>query len=318
MDGKINREPERLSAYLNIMGKAIGIKGEKLYLLEKDLYLAIILKELQNTKFHENLVFKGGTCLAKAYLDYHRFSEDLDFTWKNQEIFEGKSMKEIRKICSGHIAEIGNALAEISEKYGFDFRFEKHNLGYVQLGGSSKMVTFIVWFDSSQGRRSMIKVQINFMEDLEFPVEKKKLNSPASNFPDNERVYFREFLEFYDDLDYYVYDIKEIACEKIRTLLTRKTAKVRDLFDLYFIHKKFGVDAIKLKKEWIKKIRFAMDNYEKYSENYKTKSALTKEDFVLGDIDYLLLAAIDKEDFEIFVTEFLDKLENETNAVFNK
>lgn len=112
-------------------------------------------------------------------------------------------------------------------------------------------------------------------------------------------------------------DIKEIACEKIRTLLTRRTAKVRDIFDPYFIHKKFGVDTVKLKKEWIKKIRFAVDNYEKYSENYKTRSALTKDDFVLEDIDYLLLKAIDKEDFEIFVTEFLNKLNNDTAVLFN-
>lgn len=307
---------EKVKEFCKSAGKSLATTSE--YLIEKDLYLTIILKELQKTEFHKNLVFKGGTCLAKAYLNYHRFSEDLDFTWKSHEILKGKSMKQIRKICSGHINKIGKLLVEISEKYLFDFKFEKHNRAYVQLGGSSKMATFILWFDSAQGRRSMIKIQVNFMEDMEFPVEKKKLNPPAFNFPDNERVYFKEFLEFYDDLDYYVYDIKEIASEKIRALLTRKTAKVKDLFDLYFIQKKFGVDAIKLKKEWIKKIRFAIDNYKKYGDNFKTRIAPTKDDFVLEDIDYLLLAAVDKEDFNTFVTEFLNKLENETNTVFNK
>lgn len=318
MDEKFNWEIKRLNAYLNVMRDVLGVKDESKYLIEKDLYLTIILKELQNTKFHENLVFKGGTCLAKAYLNYHRFSEDLDFTWKNQEIFNGKSMKQIRKMCSTLINEIGNTLAEISEKYGFDFKFEKSDGNYVHFKGSNKMVAFVVWFDSIQERRSMIKIEINFMENLEFPVEKKRLNPLTLNFPDNERIYFKEFLEFYDNLNYYAYDIREIACEKIRTLLTRKTAKVRDLFDLYLIHKKFGVDSVGLKKMWTKKIKFSVDNYERYSENYNARKMLTKDDFVLEEIEYLLLTDIDKSDFEIFVTKFLNQLNNEAIALFNK
>ncbi len=70
----------------------------------------------------------------------------------------------IRKICSGHITGIWNALVEISEKYGFDFRFEKHNREYVPPGGSSKMVTFIVWFNSTQGRRSYLKKQVKAIQ----------------------------------------------------------------------------------------------------------------------------------------------------------
>lgn len=73
---------EKVREFCKSTGELLGTKSEPL--IEKDLYLTIILAELQNTKLHENLVFKGGTCLAKAYLNYHRFSEDLDFTWKDQ------------------------------------------------------------------------------------------------------------------------------------------------------------------------------------------------------------------------------------------
>ncbi len=86
------------------------------------------------------MVLKGGTCLAKVYLNYHKFSEDLDFTWKEQENLKGKSMKQIRKICSGLIDGIGITLVEISERCGFDFKFEKDNRRYVQLGGSNKKI----------------------------------------------------------------------------------------------------------------------------------------------------------------------------------
>jgi predicted nucleotidyltransferase component of viral defense system len=47
-------------------------------MLEKDYYLTTFLSNI--SKLSENLVFKGGTCLNKIYFDYHRLSEDLDFT----------------------------------------------------------------------------------------------------------------------------------------------------------------------------------------------------------------------------------------------
>ena len=57
-----------------------------LELIEKDFYLNILLSKIN----FEEYVFKGGTCLAKAYLDYFRFSEDLDFTFFDQKLWEGR------------------------------------------------------------------------------------------------------------------------------------------------------------------------------------------------------------------------------------
>jgi predicted nucleotidyltransferase component of viral defense system len=57
---------------------------EQTELVEKDVILHQILTDLsKNTYFFDNFVFKGGTCLTKCYLGYYRFSEDIDFTWKN-------------------------------------------------------------------------------------------------------------------------------------------------------------------------------------------------------------------------------------------
>jgi predicted nucleotidyltransferase component of viral defense system len=53
-------------------------------IVEKDLYLHDLLSNLFSDQyFKENFLFKGGTCLVKCYLGYYRFSEDIDFTWKN-------------------------------------------------------------------------------------------------------------------------------------------------------------------------------------------------------------------------------------------
>ena len=97
-------------------------------LIEKDLILHQVLHDLsKNQFFHENFAFKGGTCLAKCYLDYFRFSEDIDFTWKNQSVFEGKSQKEIRKYLSKVIDSIGEVFEEIAKKRGLDFKCVKDN-----------------------------------------------------------------------------------------------------------------------------------------------------------------------------------------------
>src|SRR5437899_12312486 len=40
---------------------------------------------MRMTNLSESWVFKGGTCLKKCYFETYRFSEDLDFTLRNEE-----------------------------------------------------------------------------------------------------------------------------------------------------------------------------------------------------------------------------------------
>ena len=83
------------------------LNNEQKELIEIDLILSSILFELsQNKFFSNNFLLKGGTCLIKCYLDYYRFSEDLDFTFKNQELFRSKSKKND-----------GNPLEQTSPRY---------------------------------------------------------------------------------------------------------------------------------------------------------------------------------------------------------
>ena len=51
------------------------------HLFEKDIWVIQILKILFDAPFGNNLVFKGGTSLSKAYNTIRRFSEDLDITY---------------------------------------------------------------------------------------------------------------------------------------------------------------------------------------------------------------------------------------------
>ena len=47
-------------------------------LIEKDYFCTVLLGYF-GAAVGEELIFKGGTCLAKVHADFYRLSEDLDF-----------------------------------------------------------------------------------------------------------------------------------------------------------------------------------------------------------------------------------------------
>jgi len=49
-------------------------------IVEKDYYLTVILNNIEKL-LSDKIILKGGTLLNKAHLNYHRLSEDLDFTY---------------------------------------------------------------------------------------------------------------------------------------------------------------------------------------------------------------------------------------------
>jgi predicted nucleotidyltransferase component of viral defense system len=53
-----------------------GVTGFTASLIEKDYYCSLILHHIFERM--TPLVFKGGTCLSKVYVDFYRLSEDLD------------------------------------------------------------------------------------------------------------------------------------------------------------------------------------------------------------------------------------------------
>jgi len=69
-------------------------------IIEKDYILSWVLAGIAaNAKLQGELIFKGGTALKKCYFGNYRFSEDLDFTAK-EEIARGDLLeKEIKKSC---------------------------------------------------------------------------------------------------------------------------------------------------------------------------------------------------------------------------
>jgi predicted nucleotidyltransferase component of viral defense system len=280
---------------------------EQTDLLEKDLILHQILTDLSKTKFfHDNFAFKGGTCLTKCYLGYYRFSEDIDFTWKNQDDFEDKTQNQIRKTLSNTIDATGAIFETIANNHSLDFKYDKQNRHYVELGGSNKMCTFKIWYTPHTfNTESFVKVQMNFVEKLYFTPKHGLLNALPCKKSDELVFLFPEYTDYFQPISMYVYDIREILCEKVRSTLTRKGFKARDFLDIYLLCQKFNLNLDDLLELVVGKICFTLDIYQKYREHFKAKkNTAMLESFRWDKEEKLLLQKIDEETFKEFLIEF--------------
>jgi predicted nucleotidyltransferase component of viral defense system len=290
-------DKEKLKNFLNSIKDKTNITAQEL--IEKDFYLNVLLSKLN----FEEYVFKGGTCLAKAYLDYFRFSEDLDFTFIDQKLWKGKSTKSIKKVCKEKI----NAFGEQLKNIGFDFKFDKTDKNFVEIGNNNKLVTFKVYYGSVlTGKPSFIKIQINFLEKIIFLPQTKELNPliKPNQFTKEDQVYFKEFLDFYKIIKMKVYDLKEIVTEKFRSILTRRAIKSRDTIDLLFIYQKFKIKPRDFLKETKEKLIYSINNYEKYKNNLiLNKEKLQTLDFQYSEVRPLVIKPFNKEDFDAYVKD---------------
>ncbi len=294
------------SDFVNEVSRILDIKRKDM--IEKDLILHQILFDLSVDRFFAtNFLFKGGTCLIKSYFGYLRFSEDIDFTWKDQSVFEERSQKAIRAYLSGVIDRIGEIFEKIAKRRGLDFKCEKSNTDYIEFGGGNKTCTFKIWYMSEVlKRRSFLKVQINFVESMCFPPTEGELNGLLTGEHEELDALFPEYTEYTQNIAFSIYDIREILSEKVRALLTREGTKARDFMDVYFICRRLWIKLEDVEACIVIKTNFAIELYEKYRFNLKEKNALLQSGkiFDWGKERDLLLTEIDDRDFYSFLGEF--------------
>lgn len=197
-----------------------GSAGVAPEVIEKDYALSWILWALfRRTSLRESLVFKGGTCLRKCYIEDYRFSEDLDFTAVAELDVES---------C---LAEIAAACAEIAETTNLDFEVERLSLrALVNAGGETNLQGQIFYSGPRKSSHARIKLDISLNESLAAGAEP------------------RELLHVYDDAAEVAtvvpcYSLNEIFAEKMRALLQRNRA--RDLYDVWWLlgHRAHELDA---------------------------------------------------------------------------
>ena len=156
-------------------------------------------------EFGGKLVFKGGTCLYKAY-NLGRFSEDLDFTakkgFKHRQFFSKLPF----------FFNLLNMRSRVSIK-----KFEKNITARLEVNGPL--------YDGRKESVCTVIFDISLRERVLLPV-KRHAYMPA----------YSEIRPF----DLSIMDEKEILAEKIRAIYERN--KARDVYDLWYLLEKKNVD----------------------------------------------------------------------------
>jgi len=260
-----------LSEFITFISRRSGVKN--LELIEKDVILHLILREIYSSAIGQNYLFKGGSCLVKCYFGYYRFSVDLDFTWKNQAVWEGLGKRKLRRALLKRITDFAGVLEKACSQAGLNFKPNLKDKRLFEFGGGGRMITYKLW----KGLE-LVKIQVNFVEKILFKPKKVFVKTLLNidELKKDEKVYFDEFLEFYNPFQVTAYDERDILCEKVRAILTRRAQKLRDFYDL-FILQKHGFKIEDFKSEILKKIEASL-----YYKKYRDALEKNKEKLEIG------------------------------------
>lgn len=89
---------ENQTDFLNAIKATSQATGIREVYIEKDYWVCYILKNLSESKFSKEVVFKGGTSLSKAHKVIHRFSEDVDLALLNTSMPDAQIKKKLKEI----------------------------------------------------------------------------------------------------------------------------------------------------------------------------------------------------------------------------
>ena len=131
-------------------------------IVEKDFLLTIILAELEKAGLGRDLIFKGGTLLSRNYLKYHRFSEDLDFVYKESNLLSELKRSTIERKVKIFLDYFVPELKKISDVLGLDFSTNRSDKRYCKMLSGRTVYTFRMYYSQTQ----FIKIEINFIEKM--------------------------------------------------------------------------------------------------------------------------------------------------------
>ena len=204
---------ERLGQIIHVLARKYNFKEE---IVEKDYYLTVILNNIES-HLSKNLVFKGGTLLNKMYLNYHRLSEDIDFTYFDKEELNSRSKRSraiasIRRNMAGFLKRL-ELKSEKPEGEGFN---------------NSTQYVFCVSYPSFiTGKDENIKIEVSLRQiPIDRPVHSRINHFYKDPFTGEDLIPTNEILSL---------SLNEAVAEKLKAAITRKDLAVRDYYDLWHI-----------------------------------------------------------------------------------
>ena len=189
-------------------------------LIEKDYFCSVILQYLGAAT--PELVFKGGTCLAKVHVGFYRLSEDLDFVIP-------MSVDASRADRSRRAANSKDAVAEMG-KHLPGLRVRTLLTG----ANDSSQYAAVIAYPSLLGPgEEIVKIEVGLREPLLTPSvrgeAKTLLLDPISGAP------------LTPVLSVPCLSREEAMAEKLRAALSRREAAIRDFYDLDHAVRRLGI-----------------------------------------------------------------------------
>lgn len=238
-------------------------------IVEKDYYLTVILNNIESL-LTDKVVFKGGTLLNKAHLNYHHLSEDLDFTYNAEfanRATRSKAITPIREKMLAFLKTLGMT-SDKPEGEGFN--------------DSTQYVFKVKYPSILMAKDDIIKIEVSLRQPpIESPVHtliKHFYQDPFSGedlFPTG-KVWSLSW--------------KEAVAEKLKAAISRKDVAIRDYYDLWYISE-FGFDFYD--KSFIKLFKRKITD-EGYAGDYKENFGLSSDNIAIlrKQIDGLLRPVI--------------------------
>lgn len=221
--------------------------------VDKDYVLGHFLSEFLS-HYKEELIFKGGTCLRKCYIQNYRFSEDLDFTALDKAfVLNQKTLQTIAKTAemnSGIQFSVGKIKALL---------FKDEPKGY--------QVIIKYWgANHSKNQRPLpakrwhtkIKLEISTDENVILNTTTRDIIHPYTD-------------ELTGEKQSHCYSTAEVIAEKLRALKQRSYTAPRDFYDLFYLTQKFRED------DWQSSVPVFLEKMKHKKLDYKSPEDLINQ-----------------------------------------
>jgi predicted nucleotidyltransferase component of viral defense system len=180
-------------------------------LVEKDYSCTVLLEYF--SKVTDDLVFKGGTCLAKVHADFYRLSEDLDFVVP-------MPVDAPRARRSKQAIPLKEAVEKLPERLS-GFRLVDPLRG---ANNSTQYIAVVGYPSLIRQQEETIKIEVGLREPLLTPVVKSPARTIVLDPVSGKSLVLPVSVRCISKA--------EAMAEKFRAALSRREAAIRDFFDI--------------------------------------------------------------------------------------
>jgi len=231
----LHHDEENFAGLITLTAGYIGIPESA---VRRDYYIVLLLKNLQDSEYAGNCVFKGGTSLSKCYPNsINRFSEDIDLTYVPDTQLSDKQYDKVLKKVEAAI--IGDAFSrKIIEE-----RNDRNKSSYV-------------WFGQEEMDGGKIKLEIGSSIKPE-PYGQKTLTTYIQQYLKHRRLF--DVIEEYALCEVTVNTLKiertfldKVFAVKRHACCGTLTGKVRHIYDVAKLYELDEIQAFLAQKDELK------------------------------------------------------------------